>query len=115
VAWLITAVLCVLVAGSPLAACPFMQSKSAQTDMPCCPRKPVPAKHCPVSSDLQVCPLYTTEGKIGIAKEKFEIAKFSISLAQIFHPIWLPSPETAGEVDHFAATGLYLVNRVLRI
>ena len=45
--------------------------------MPCCPRKPVPAKHCPVSSDLQVCPLYTTAGKIGIAKDKFEIAKLS--------------------------------------
>lgn len=113
--WLIAAVLCVLVAGSPLSACPFMQSEKTQADMPCCSRKPVPAKHCPVSSDLQVCPLYTTEGKIAIAKAKFEIAKLSISPAPVFHPIWLQARSSSEVSQAVTPVDLYLVNRVLRI
>ena len=114
--WLIAAVLSVLVAGSPLSACPFMQSEKTQAEMPCCPRKPVPAKHCPVSSDLQVCPLYTTEGKIAIAKDKFEISKLSVSSpAPVFHPIWLQA-RSSNEVSRaVTSVDLYLVNRVLRI
>jgi hypothetical protein len=113
--WLIAAVLCVLVAGSPLSACPFMQSEKTQADMPCCSRKPVPAKHCPVSTDLQVCPLYTTEGKIAIAKDKFEIAKLSVSPAQVLHPVWLQTRSSNEVSETVTPVDLYLVNRVLRI
>jgi hypothetical protein len=113
--WLIAAVLSVLVAGSPLSACPFMQSEKMQADMPCCPRKPVPAKHCPVSSDLQVCPLYTTEGKIAIAKDKFEIAKLSVSPAPVLYPIWLQARSSNEVPEAVTPVDLYLVNRVLRI
>ena len=113
--WLIASVLCVLVAGSPLAACPFMQAEKAQADMPCCPRKPVPAKHCPVSSDLQVCPLYTTAGKIGIVKDKFEIAKLSGAPAPVLHAIWVQARSSDEVSEAVTTVDLYLVNRVLRI
>jgi hypothetical protein len=103
---LIAAVLCVPVAGSPLAACPFMQSKSAQAGMPCCPRKPVPAKHCPVSSDLQVCPFYSTDSKIAIAKDKFQMAKLSLAPSPVIHAIWQPAAETTKELAPPVASDL---------
>jgi hypothetical protein len=113
--WLIAAVLCVLVAGSPLSACPFMRSEKTQANMPCCPRKPVPVKHCPVSSDLQVCPLYTTEGKIAIAKDKVEIENLSVGPAPVLHPVWLQARSANQTSEAVTPVDLYLVNRVLRI
>ncbi|HYP14814.1 MAG TPA: hypothetical protein VEQ63_12875 [Bryobacteraceae bacterium] len=47
-------------------ACPFLLS-SAEHSAPCCPRQSTNGK-CPLSKNVQTCPYYVTESKLGITK-----------------------------------------------
>jgi hypothetical protein len=100
-----------------LAACPFLTGASSETSKhSCCPRKPAPSKHCPVSDNLASCPYFITEAKIGKTEAKFEIALAPTLVAAALHYDLNAPRIVTGFIDQDADGSLsYLRNRVLRI
>lgn len=88
----------------------------AQQNMSCCPREQAPAKHCPRSSNVQICPLYATEGKIGIAKDRFVLAGLPATRIVVDNAAIMAAPPTAGAPAlSLDGSDTYLRHRVLRI
>jgi hypothetical protein len=75
-AWFVAVWLCALVTATPLIACPILQAQIAPDQSgSCCRREPAsPDQHCPFSSNLEACPYYVSESKLGTAADSAKAA-----------------------------------------
>jgi hypothetical protein len=107
---LTAAVLLSMITVMPLIACPFLKLDSDA----CCPRTDTQAQKCPLSTNIESCPFYVTETKLGIKVAKFAISGPPLSSTPAAVTTAVPVLRTYSAIPPLSGD-LYLLNRVLLI
>jgi hypothetical protein len=114
VACIVAMVLLGLVVATSIIACPYLQPDS-KASHGCCSKSHTRGKKCPLSSTEETCPLYLSEAKLGITKDKFDLGMPGPLVAPVFVTARVWVGRSATLTAPAAETDLYLANRVLRI